>query len=184
VQQLRIILIGYRGTGKSTLGRLLAAELQWPFFDADEELEQSAGKCIAEIFRDSGEQVFRDLEEQVLGPLLQRSPLVLATGGGAILRESNRARLRQSGFVVWLQASAEELWERLQLDPLTGTRRPNLSQGGLAEVQELLAKREPFYQQTASFRLSTSGRSPEELASCILSEWRARVADLPPQPLD
>jgi shikimate kinase len=203
VRDLRIILIGYRGTGKTTVGSRIAEQLNqintgserhsvivpwsttaltWPFLDCDIELERHAGCSISQIFQESGEAVFRDLEEQTLERLLKMTPLVLSTGGGVIQRQTNRERLRNSGFVVWLQATTDEIWQRLQLDPSTGTRRPNLTQGGLAEVQELFAKREPLYRETASFALSTSGRSPDELATTILNEWRNRVAELPPPP--
>src|SRR5437879_5098392 len=100
----RIALIGYRGSGKSTVGPLVAARLGWRFVDADVVLEVKAGKSIARIFAEDGEIQFRDLEANNLVNLLGEDDIVLATGGGAILRDSNRRLLKETSFVVWLDA--------------------------------------------------------------------------------
>src|SRR5262245_42715742 len=127
-----IILIGSRCTGKTTVGRLLANRLGWTFADADELVEATAAKSIAEIFASEGEPSFRDRESAALAELCARPNCVIATGGGAPLREQNRQLLNSGGFVAWLTASPEAIWERLQTDPTTAARRPNLtSTGGL-----------------------------------------------------
>lgn len=173
---MNIHLIGYRGTGKTSVAELLAARLGWAWLDADVELERQAGRTIAEIFAAEGEGAFRDLESQVLRELCQRDQIVLGVGGGGVLREENRAVLQASGRVVWLQASPEAIYQRIQQDPTTASRRPNLtSMGGLAEVERLLEVRTPIYRQAAHLAVDTEGKSPAEVADEIL----ARL-DLPP----
>jgi shikimate kinase len=167
----RIYLIGYRGTGKSTVGALVAARLGWSFVDADEVLERRAGRSIQEIFAAEGETGFRDREQAILNELANLEKHVIATGGGVILRPANRERLRASGLVVWLTASPATICQRLEADPITASRRPALSQGGLAEIQELLQQREPLYRKTAICEIDTEARSPEALADAILAAW-------------
>lgn len=167
----RIILIGYRGVGKSTVGRLLAERLGWTFVDADEELETRAGSTIADIFRREGETGFRDREAAVLADLVIRPNQVIATGGGIVLCSANRERLKTSGFVAWLHAPPEIVWHRLQGDPTTAARRPNLAGGGLQEVIDLMAQREPLYREVASDAFDTSEASPEAVAAAILAAW-------------
>jgi shikimate kinase len=164
-----IFLIGYRATGKSTVARLLAARLGWDAVDADEVLETQHGRTIRQIFAEEGEAGFRDKEAAVLEALCQRPRLVVATGGGVILREANRGRLRATGRVIWLTADAQTIWSRLQQDPATSERRPALTVGGLAEVEELLRVREPLYRSCADLVIDTVGRSPEEVVAHILS---------------
>lgn len=170
----RIHLIGYRGTGKTTVGRLVAAALGWPFTDVDDVIEATAGRSIAAIFAAEGEAGFRDRESAALRELAA-DRLVLATGGGAILRPENRDRLQSSGLTVWLTAPVEVIWERLQTDPTTADRRPNLTAaGGAEEVRAVLAAREPLYRATAHHAIATAGRSPDEVAADILRAWAAR----------
>jgi shikimate kinase len=171
-----VFLIGYRCTGKSTVGRLLADTLRWTFVDADVELERHAGKTIREIFEEESESGFRDREEAVLEQLCQSPPKVISTGGGVILRERNRERL-QGGFVVWLTASAEVIASRMVSDPSTTARRPNLTVGGLEEIRQLLAVREPFYRSCADVEISTEELSPEMVVSRILAEWGSTSKD-------
>jgi shikimate kinase len=162
-----IFLIGYRGSGKTTVSRLLAEKLGWSWVDADEALEGRAGKSIRQIFADEGEPAFRDLEMNVLQELAGRNRHVIATGGGVVLRPENRAHLKK-GHVVWLTAEAATLWQRLQSDSSTVERRPTLTTGGLAEVEALLRTREPLYQACADFTIDTTNRSPEDVAAIIL----------------
>jgi len=118
-----LILIGYRGTGKTTVGRLLAEKLDWAFVDADDEVQRRAGKTIAQIFADQGESAFRDVEEQVVMDLVQRSEHIVSLGGGAILRENNRRAICAAGSAIWLTASPETIHARLQSDSATAERR-------------------------------------------------------------
>jgi len=174
----RLVLIGSRGSGKSTVGRVLAAKLGWSFIDADEYLEASAGRSIAAIFTEEGELGFRDREAAILAELLSRVNHVIATGGGVVLRPANREQLRRAGFVVWLRADPEIAFARLQADPTTAGRRPNLTpSGGLEEMRTLIAEREPLYRECADFEIDTGVLSPEAAADAILAACRSK-----PQP--
>jgi shikimate kinase len=164
-----IFLIGYRGSGKTTVARLLAEALGWPWLDADEVLEQRHGKTIREIFATEGEAAFRDKEEAVLAELCMLERHVIATGGGVVLRESNRKRLKASGRVVWLTADVETIQSRLESDPATADRRPALTAGSAAEeIADLLRQRQPLYRECAQQFLSTVGQSPQDVVKAIL----------------
>ncbi|RUL85065.1 shikimate kinase [Tautonia sociabilis] len=162
-----IALVGYRATGKSTVGRIVADRLGWPFEDADRALERRAGKPIAAIFAEQGENAFRDLEQRILAELADgRSPMVLATGGGVVLRQENRDALGRFGFVAWLAARPETIADRLRADP---DGRPALTSAGLLdEVASVLERREPLYRRVASAVVETDGRSPEQVAEDLL----------------
>jgi shikimate kinase len=163
----RLILIGPRGAGKTSAGRLAASLLGWPFFDADLEAERRAGMDIASLMARQGEAAFRTLEAQVLADLCLREPAVVATGGGAVLNEESRALIRSSGLAIWLDAAPEALWGRIQADPDTPARRPRLAGGGVEEVRQLRARREPLYRQCAQARLDTGGRTVDEVARAL-----------------
>ncbi len=163
-----IFLIGYRGTGKTTVARLLADKLGWNWVDADQVLETRYKTTIREIFASEGEARFRDKEEQILAELSQLRRHVIATGGGVILRESNRTRMCEAGYVIWLTADAPTIWARLQADPTTADRRPPLTVGGLAEIEEVLKIREPLYRSCADLDISTAGQPCEEVAQQII----------------
>lgn len=168
----RLILVGYRGTGKTTVGRLLADRLGWEFADCDDHIEAAAGRSIAEIFATEGEPGFRDRESETLRRLCTRERCVIATGGGAIQRPINRELLRTAGFVSWLVSSPETIWVRLQSDPATAARRPNLtSNGGMEEVRTLLTAREPLYREIADFTADADAPSPEDVAAAIFKAW-------------
>ena len=172
---MRIALIGYRGTGKTSVARLLAARLAHDWVDADVEVELRAGKSIAAIFADAGEGAFRDLECAVVADLCRRDNAVLAMGGGAVLRESNREQLRRCDHVVWLQATAASIDQRISGDPTTAERRPNLTnRGGLPEIERLLAEREPIYRACATLEVDTEGKDPAEIAAAIELEVGSR----------
>ena len=168
-----IFLTGYRATGKTSVANLLATALSKEIVDADVYLEQEAGMTIAEIFAVEGEQGFRDRETAVVRALAARENMVIALGGGAVLREENREALIGRGITVWLTASPDAIYERMTTDPLTGQRRPNLtSTGGLQEIHDLLAQRTPLYRQVADYTIDTEGLSPEQVASEVVRQLR------------
>lgn len=172
--QSSLALIGYRGTGKTTVARLLAGKLAYDWVDADVEVEFRAGKSIAAIFEEAGEQAFRDLESQVVAELCQRERTVLALGGGAILREENREQIANCANVVWLQASAEVIAGRILGDPTTAERRPNLTnRGGRTEIEQMLAQREPIYRACATLEVDTEDKGPAEIADEIVAVIQA-----------
>ena len=178
-----ILLVGPRGSGKSTVGPALARALGWAFADADELVEAAAGRSIADVFRAEGEPGFRDRESAALAELCAKPDHVVATGGGVVLREANRDLLNRSGFVVWLTVTPELALARMTADPTTAARRPNLTAaGGLPELRELIAAREPLYRAVADFTCDTAGRSPAEAAAAILTAWTNSRSSSGPAP--
>lgn len=165
-----IVLIGFRGTGKTTTAQLLAARLGWHWVDADVEIEGRAGKSIAQIFADDGEPVFRDHESAVLAELLKRERTVVACGGGVVVRPQNRALLAPCPRVVWLTARPETSYARMTRDATTAGRRPSLTTAdGLAEAIALVAQREPWYRECAKLVVETDERTPEQAADEIVA---------------
>ncbi|MEQ1827821.1 MAG: shikimate kinase [Pirellula sp.] len=167
-------MTGYRGCGKSTVGALVANSLGFEYVDTDAVVESSAGESIAELFEHVGEAGFRDLESDAIrnvGILTQ--PAVISLGGGAILREENRALIREMGVTVWLQASPETLMERISKDSSTATRRPKLSKlGDLEEIRSILSQRACWYQAIADMHISTELHSLEQVATQIVNWYR------------
>jgi shikimate kinase len=139
-----VVLVGMMGAGKSTIGRRLASRLRLPFLDADTEIEAvHAGMTIPEIFATHGEPYFRDGEARVIARLLDHGPVVLATGGGAFLREETRNRIRDKAVSIWLKAEADIIMRRVKRRadrPLLKTADP------AGTVERLIGEREPFYQ--------------------------------------
>ena len=168
-----LALVGTRGSGKSTVGRILAERLARPFVDADVEFERKFGRTIASIFAEEGEPAFRDREERVLAELTTSRPgVILATGGGVVLREANREALRSFGRVVWLRADPDVVSSRLRADRLELDRRPALTPAGtLAELAAVLEARSPLYEAVADLIVETSGRTAEGVAEAILDAW-------------
>jgi shikimate kinase len=164
-----VSLIGLPGGGKTTVGRQLARRLGARFIDADHALEERLGMPIRAFFEQHGEPAFRDLEEQVIDELTAHTgePLVLATGGGAVLRATNREHLRDRTTVVYLRSTPEELFRRLRHD----TQRPLLQVADpLARLRDLHAQRHPLYEQTAHFCVDTGRPSVSMLVGLILSQ--------------
>lgn len=168
----RIFLIGYRGTGKSTVAQMLADRLGWTWCDADQVLEEQIGRSIRQIFATEGEAGFRDKESVILRELATRRHFVIATGGGVVLRPENRECLK-SGATIWLTAEPQVIWRRMQADTTTGERRPDLAQGGLPEIEGLLRIRTPLYQACAEWNVDTSNRTPQQVSDQIF-DWLQR----------
>ncbi len=169
---MHLYLIGYRGSGKSTVAKLLATGLKRPLWDTDRMIEQSSGQPIRDIFAQSGESAFRELETQAiaqLGNLKEAAPAVVSLGGGAVLRPENQDLLRQTGYCVWLTGSPKVLYERIQSDSTSADSRPKLTdRDGYAEVEEVLRQREPIYRSLANMTVNTDCHSPDVVSSMIL----------------
>jgi shikimate kinase len=171
---MTIVLIGYRGSGKTTVGRIVAAKLGVEFVDTDALVQMRAGKTIREIFEQQGEPAFRGIEAGVLEDVLRwTDDRVVATGGGVVLREANRELLTQSGaYRYYLKSPAEVLFERINADASTASSRPALTRlgGSVEEVRTLLAQREPLYAAAATHTIDVSSLKPEVVAKMILAE--------------
>jgi shikimate kinase len=147
---MNIVLVGYRGSGKTSIGKRLASNLWMDFVDTDPLIVERAGKTIREIFEAEGEEGFRRRESEVIAEVAARDNHVIAAGGGAILKPENVAALKKNGKVVWLKAKPEVLFQRIQADANTDANRPNLTAaGGLEEVRQILETRTPLYQASA-----------------------------------
>jgi shikimate kinase len=161
------------GAGKSTIGRLLAAELRLPFVDSDEEIERRCGADIAWIFDMEGEQGFRDRETSMLDELVHRRGIVLATGGGAVERPENRALLTANGFVVYLLTTIDRQCERTARD----RKRPLLQNGEPRLIlEQLMARRDPLYRETADLVVATDNRNARSLVQELAAKIRAAAS--------
>ncbi|GHE22296.1 shikimate kinase AroK [Halomonas urumqiensis] len=160
-----LILIGPMGAGKSTIGRLLAAELSRQFFDSDHEIQARCGADIPWIFDVEGEVGFRDRETQMIDELTRREGVVIATGGGAVLREQNRRALRERGTVIYLFTTVEQQLRRTAKD----RNRPLLQRGDREQVlSDMFALRDPLYRATADFMVRTDKRGPRAVVNEIV----------------
>ena len=164
-----IFLVGMMGAGKTTVARLLAARLNRAFIDSDHELEARCGVKVPVIFEIEGEAGFRQRESQVIEELSRRDGVVLATGGGAVLRACNRETLRRTGLVVYLRAQPADLWLRTQHDrnrPLLRTADPE------ARLSELYSERDPLYREAAHMVVDTGRQSPYQMAGKLEQQIR------------
>ncbi len=176
-QSGKLLLIGYRGTGKTVVAEQLAERLGEKHIDTDRDIETVAGRTIARIFSESGEEEFRSLETEALCAALKRDGRILALGGGVVLREENRSMLKNAGTTVLLQAAPETIFARLAGDPTTEEHRPNLTGGGLEEIVEVLEIRRELYRQCADLIVDTEDKTPAQVADEILAKCRLKTQD-------
>lgn len=173
------MLIGYRGCGKTTVGKLLAQKLGTQCVDTDVEVVAAAGMSIADIFASEGEDGFRRRESAVIERIVSTEnakSIVISLGGGAILVDINMTRLKPRSHIVWLTCPPEVLHERIARDSHTDAARPALTSiGGIEEIRAILAQREPLYKQYADVERSSQNRSPEDLATEIAA-WNINDA--------
>ncbi|MFT6864028.1 MAG: shikimate kinase [Akkermansiaceae bacterium] len=167
--QRNIILIGFMGTGKSTIGRNLSQTFGYPLIDTDTLIVEQQGRTISEIFESEGEGAFRDLETNLLHSLRKHSGHIIATGGGIIGRPINRKLLRELGYVVWLIARPSEIFERTSRN----TNRPLLQNDDPERtIRELLELRTPRYRDTAHLGIETDNLSFDEVTTGIIESAR------------
>jgi shikimate kinase len=172
---MNLYLIGYRGSGKSTVAPLVAKSIQsnatrWESVDADDLVEAAAGMSIAGIFAEHGEADFRRRETEIISQLAEQSNLVVSLGGGAPMFEVNRELMSGSGKTVWLFAESDLLWQRISSDDATVQQRPDLTtHGGREEVVQLLGQRNPVYEGCADYTIDVGNRSPQEITDRIVN---------------
>jgi shikimate kinase len=162
---MSVILVGYRGSGKTTIGKKLADRLWQKFIDTDAMIVATAGKTIREIFESQGEEKFRDLETEAVRTACGLADHVIALGGGALLREENRTIIKNSKLKrIYLRCDAQILLQRIASDPQTAANRPALTHlgGSIEEIRQLLAQREPFYRDVMTSELDVSNLTPAE----------------------
>ena len=169
-----LYLTGYRGTGKSAVGLVLARQLERPIIDLDQVIEANAGKSIRQLFDAGGEILFRNLESEALLTVSQADPALISLGGGTILSAENRQVIKQTGFCVWLTATAETIAERIYADTATAENRPALtSLDQLSEIRDLLERRNESYEDASGLKIDTEGKSIDQVADLVL-EWLNR----------
>ena len=168
LQKEKVILTGFRATGKSSVGKILAARLGYDFVDTDKAIETRQDETIAAMVERGGWDLFRSKEKDMLLELATTKNLVIATGGGAVMHEDAWAKLRNNGLVVWLTANPETIYTRLTEDSATTGQRPSLTdKGTLHEISMVLKERQELYRLGSDLSLSTEGRTPLELAEII-----------------
>ena len=169
--QSQIYLTGYRGSGKTSVAKILGIEIKRSVVDLDAEIVSMAGRPIKKIFHESGEEAFRDLETQSLIAASAKPPAIISLGGGAILRTQNRTLIAKSGICIWLDADPKIIVERLIQDDATASQRPGLTDLPMAkEVKKLMAQRRPLYDSISNFRVDTGEMKIAEVAEQI-ANW-------------
>ena len=165
---MHIILIGYRGTGKSRVGKRLAAKLQMPFYDTDEIIEAAAGRSIKEMVAENGWAYFREREREIVRELAGMHRSVIATGGGAVMDQENADILKRHGVLIWLNADVKTIVERIEGDIGSRERRPSFSHDDIfQETEDVLRKRIPVYSGLADFSIDTVGKNVDEIINDI-----------------
>jgi shikimate kinase len=174
---MNIVLIGYRCSGKTNSGKIVAEKMGRGFMDADSMIEERVGCTIEEIANMEGWERFRGLEKELIKELSRMDNLVIATGGGAVIDEENVINLKKNGFVVWLKAGIDIIKERMEKDELSGISRPSLmGEDPVEEIRKVLEIREPLYRKAMDFELDTSHLSILEAADLIMKKASMELA--------
>jgi len=168
-----IILIGYRGSGKTSVGRKLAEKLKAPFYDTDQMIIDRMGKTIKQWVEEKGWESFRQEEKAVIRRISSLDCGVIALGGGAVMDLENREVLKQKGLIVWLTANVQTIMERMKSDPANKDNRPSLSEKDWeTETREVLAQRTPVYRRLTDLSINTNGKTVEAIAEEINNRIR------------
>ncbi len=174
---MNIILIGYRCSGKTVVGKTLARELGRAFLDTDALIEENAGRSIVAMISTKGWEYFRETEKRVAEDVSRRDNLVIATGGGIVMDEQNVKNLKQNGWVVWLKGKPNVLKERMAKEQGSGRLRPSLTGADpLEEIKEVLSARKPFYEQAGDLVVDTSNLSIRDVATLIIKNLPKMIA--------
>ncbi len=172
-QKEKIILTGYRGTGKSSIGKILADLLGFDFIDTDQAIEKRQGETIAEMVDRGGWDLFRRKERDLLLELAGSKNKVIATGGGAVLHEKAWTKLRENALAVWLTADVKTICRRLAADSDTDDTRPALTEmGTMDEISMVLDQRQPLYAKSSDLTVGTEGKTPKAVAEYIVAELK------------
>jgi shikimate kinase len=173
---MNIILIGYRASGKSTVGRRLASRMERRFVDTDDLIEERQGSPISDIVKFRGWDHFRSKEKKIIEEISGQDNLVIAPGGGAVLDAENLIALRKNSFIIYLKADCQVLQKRLEQDPRTDSDRPTLTgRGTLEELKEVMTSRDPLYEEIAEVQFDTSGLDVETVVEALLSILQERI---------
>jgi shikimate kinase len=172
-QKEKVILTGYRATGKTSIGKILADLLGFDFIDTDLAIEKRQGESIAEMVGRGGWDLFRKHEEEMLLDLARRNHLVVATGGRSVMHENAWKKLRVNALSVWLTADINTICHRLNADSCTDNQRPPLTEvGTMYDISMVLNERQPLYKKSSDLMINTEGKTPEEVAEVILTELK------------
>ena len=165
---MKVILIGYRAAGKTTVGKLLAMLIKVPFYDADAVVEEVANAPVKNIVAHHGWEFFREKETEAIQLLSAKGDCVIATGGGVVLKKENLDLLKKMGKIVWLNAPLQDIVDRLEDDTAKKATRPQFTTGDLAqETMDIYAQRLPLYKKAADFTVGTAGKSAPQIAETI-----------------
>ena len=173
----KIILIGFRCTGKTTIGKKLAEVLNWKFLDLDVEIQKKTGKTIKEMVEEKGWEFFRNLEKKEMENLYDLKRVVIALGGGGVLHQKEMEKLKEKSLVIWLFTPEEVILQRLRQDEKTSSQRPALSNTSLEEeIRNILKEREPLYEKFSHFKIDTSenivGKTVDKILKILQNQSR------------
>jgi shikimate kinase len=175
---MNLFLIGYRCSGKTTVGKSIAAAIDWSFVDADNILVRESGKPIKDIVDTEGWDVFRRMERSTLTQICTTDRQVVATGGGVVLDADNVEAMQANGTVVWLNATAETIQKRMLQDKNTGNFRPALSdRGPIEEIEDMLLERKPYYESASDFSIHTDDVPVNEISAIIIQRIKDRIGE-------
>ena len=175
---MNLFLIGYRCTGKTTIGKAIAADTDWSFVDADTMLVRECGKPIKEIVATGGWEAFRRMERSTLKQICTKDRQIVATGGGVVLDKANIKAMKTSGMVIWLGATAETIQKRMLQDKNTGNFRPALTdKGRMQEIEDMLLKRNPYYESACDFSIHTDDVPVNEISAIIIQRLKDKIGE-------
>ena len=175
---MNLFLIGYRCTGKTTIGKAIAAAIDWSFVDADTLLVRECGKPIKEIVDTEGWDAFRRMERSTLKQICTADRQIVATGGGVVLDKANIKAMKTSGMVIWLGATAETIQKRMLQDKNTGNFRPALTEKGrMEEIEDMLLKRNPYYEGAGDFSIQTDDVPLKEISAVIIQMIKDKIGE-------
>jgi shikimate kinase len=168
---MNLFLIGYRCSGKTTIGKSIAMTIDWPFVDSDLLVIKECGKSIKDIIDTAGWDAFRRMERSTLKQICAKERQVVATGGGVVLHQANIKAMKTSGMVIWLGATAETIQKRMLQDKNTGNFRPALTaKGRMEEIEDMLLKRNPYYESASDYKIRTDDMPVNEITNKILDK--------------